>query len=156
MYKRLDYKRPVLKPVDLSVSNTELIQSGVIDNLLFEELEMPNGDKALLQHRDVYLIFDQKRLNSLGVDAVNAFLERFNRKLPDTMSPMSDDQLFMFIKDKNIQTMSELQMWDDYLKNNQQALVDDYNSRLEAQQQKDVDAAADGDDGNVVVNPNPE
>lgn len=103
---------------------------------------------------DIYLLFDQKRLNSIGPDAVRAFVDNINRNVSSSRSVrLSDDALFSFIKSRHIQSMSELQSWSQYLIDNMAQLEEEYKN---AAKSADVDSDASTppiavDDGTTEV-----
>lgn len=82
---------------------------------------------------DISLLFNQQRLQALGPDSVNAFLQRINNNfaMSSKTPQMTDEQLFMFIKDKHIQSASELLAWSQYLNDNYQSVIDEYNKAVD-------------------------
>lgn len=81
---------------------------------------------------DIYLLFNQERLNLLGSDAVNSFLKTLNTSsAPSLTSGLSDDALFQFIKSRHIQSMSELQSWSQYLTDNMADVQREFEASLE-------------------------
>lgn len=67
---------------------------------------------------DLYDLFNQTRIQNLGIDVVRDFIARnypVNSSLSDAISKMSDDEIMNSIKPRNIQSYSELMSWSKYL-----------------------------------------
>lgn len=84
----------------------------------FEDNSVAGCETPIYRHRsDVYLLFNQKRLDKISLQA---FVENLNA-LPQTdglktlRSKMTDEQLHSFVKSRYIQTPSEMLSWSSYL-----------------------------------------
>ena len=85
----------------------------------FEDLLCSTDDNGVSElHSDVYLIMNAERLSqSIDKDTLDYWL----RSLPDNHSKelsgsgLDDNHLISYIKDKNIQSPSELKLYLDYL-----------------------------------------
>ena len=85
----------------------------------FEDLLRSTDDNGVTElHSDVYLIMNAERLSqSIDKDTLDYWL----RSLPDNHandfsgSGLDDNYLISYIKDKNIQSPSELKLYLDYL-----------------------------------------
>ncbi len=95
-------------------SESKFYEPHPFEDLLFTTDE--NGVSEL--HSDVYLIMNAERLSqSIDKDTLDYWL----RSLPDnhskdfTGSGLDDNHLISYIKDKNIQSPSELKLYLDYL-----------------------------------------
>ncbi len=95
-------------------SESKFYEPHPFEDLLFTTDE--NGVSEL--HSDVYLIMNAERLSqSIDKDTLDYWL----RSLPDnhskdfTGSGLDDNYLISYIKDKNIQSPSELKLYLDYL-----------------------------------------
>lgn len=78
-----------------------------------------NDDDVPLRVRvdDIYLLFNQSRLNLVGKDSVNEWLSSLRSSTP--VSPkLSDDDLISLVKSRHIQSMSELMAYSHYLTDN--------------------------------------
>lgn len=67
---------------------------------------------------DLYDLFNQQRIQNLGVDVVRDFIARnypVNSSVSDAISKMSDTEIMESIKPRNIQSYSELMQWSKYL-----------------------------------------
>ena len=102
---------------------------------------------------DIYLLFNQQRIQSAGVDTVRAWLDSLQPKddaLAALRSNCTDEQLIKFCKSRYIQTPSELMAWTDFLNKNIEQVVGDAEavrlaSEQAQQQQEKPDVAASGD-----------
>ncbi len=67
---------------------------------------------------DLYDLFNQQRIENLGVDVARDFLARYlpsNSAISDAISKLSDDAILESIKPRNIQTYSDLMDWSKWL-----------------------------------------
>lgn len=67
---------------------------------------------------DLYDLFNQQRIENLGVDVARDFLARYlpsNSVYSDAISKLSDDAILESIKPRNIQTYSDLMQWSQWL-----------------------------------------
>lgn len=67
---------------------------------------------------DLYDLFNQQRIQNLGVDVVRDFIARnypVNSSVSEAISKMSDTEIMESIKPRNIQSYSELMSWSKYL-----------------------------------------
>lgn len=82
------------------------------------ELFVPSdfGD-CLIRSSDLYDLFNQERILSLGADGIRDYLSRYvpkSSQFADALSKIPDDQLMDTIKSRHIQTYSELMSWSKY------------------------------------------
>ena len=102
--------------------------------------QLPDG--SYKYESDVCLLFNQLRIvNQLGVGVANSFIDKINAaynaanvKRPD----MTDEQLLKFVKDRNIQTPSEMLAWTEYLMSETQKVADDYKQSVDTAVQKEL------------------
>lgn len=76
---------------------------------------------------DLYDLFNQQRIQNLGVDVVRDFIARnypVNSSVSDAISKMSDTEIMDSIKPRNIQSYSELMTWSKYLNRQIQEKID--------------------------------
>lgn len=67
---------------------------------------------------DLYDLFNQNRIQNLGVDVVRDFISRnfpITSQVSEAISKMSDEEIMDSIKPRNIQSYSELMTWSKYL-----------------------------------------
>lgn len=75
---------------------------------------------------DVYMLFNQQRLDRMTAAALNTWLEstsRYDSQLANLRSRMTDEQLGAFIKSRFIQSRSELLAWSGYLESQYPDLI---------------------------------
>ena len=108
------------------------VEYSPVNELLVDSTVDVDGVTSYCVKNDVYLIFNQRRLDKLGVDTARKYLDNVSRNLSTPlkqMPKMSDEQLFSYIKSRNIQSPSELLSWSKYLD-------DEYQQKI-AQKQKE-------------------
>lgn len=104
-------------------------QPSLINSLRVQEL--PSGDTVAKKYTDdIYLLFNQKRLENLGVDTINNWLSSL-RPASDALSNLrakcSDDELLSLVKSRHIQSQSELLAWSEYLNYNFSSILNKIN-----------------------------
>lgn len=115
-------------------STAVLFVPPVYNDLLIDIQETEDGEIATEFHNDVYLLFNQTRLNeTLGNDSFKAVMDEFVQNVKRTANSelfehVSDEQLFNFIKSRHYQSPSELRTWCDYLSKNFDMEYDKYMS----------------------------
>lgn len=97
---------------------TAFYQASPIEPFLFHEHKSPFGGKSVRITSDVYMLFNQQRLDRM---TSNALIDHFNNlsqsspSFSQLKSKLSDEQLIKFIKMRYIQSPSELLQWSQYL-----------------------------------------
>lgn len=121
-------KFSVIKPIKANYNKQSAVLARPSDVGQLALRFVTDADDKMSVHlnSDIYLLFNQERLNALGADGVNAFMQRINESLATAGSPkgFSDEALFAFIKSRHIQSMSELQDWSRYL-NETASMIED-------------------------------
>ena len=120
------------------LKNSKIYKPSEVSKMRF--CELPDGSYKM--ESDVCLLFNQQRIvDTVGIGNAQKFFDRLetNYKVRgiDT-SKLSDEQLLKFIKDKNIQTPSELMAWSEYLMNQMQQEADEYKDEVNHAVQKEV------------------
>lgn len=67
---------------------------------------------------DLYDLFNQNRIQNLGIDVVRDFIARnypSSSQVSEAISKMSDEEIMASIKPRNIQSYTELMLWSKYL-----------------------------------------
>lgn len=106
--------------VSFSRGSSISFQPSLINSLRVQEF--PSGDTVAKKYTDdIYLLFNQKRLENLGVDTINNWLSSL-RPASDALSNLrakcTDDELLSLVKSRHIQSQSELLAWSEYLNYN--------------------------------------
>lgn len=122
---------PFEVPVSLNFARScELIQSeflekSPVNEFMFQEIEV-SGKKTLRVTSDIYMLFNQQRLDRMSKERLISYFESLSvnePKLRDLRSKLSDDQLCSFVKSRFIQSPSELMAWSQYLMSSQDEMI---------------------------------
>lgn len=97
--------------------------------------ELPDGDVTAKKYTDdIYLLFNQKRLQNLGIDTINNWVSSL-RPVSDALSNLrakcSDDELLSLVKSRHIQSQSELLAWSEYLNYNFSSILSKFSESNE-------------------------
>lgn len=118
--KRIIQKRKVaggnLMAKDFRVSS--FVASSPIDPFLLQEHENPYCGRSLRVTSDIYMLFNQQRLDKLTREALMqhfAEMTPSNNALASLRSKITDEQLISIVKSRYIQTPGELLSWSQYL-----------------------------------------
>lgn len=109
---------------DISNFHTDVEQSVFV--LEYPEHKLPDvvvpgadkGCKCIVVSSDLYDLFNQQRIQNLGIDVVRDFLGRYmpsNSQASEAISKMSDASIMDSIKPRNVQTYSDLMQWSKWL-----------------------------------------
>lgn len=96
---------------------SEFREESPVDQFLFQEVSV-NGDTSIRLSSDIYMLFNQQRLDKLSQTSL---LEYFNNisvtepRFNELRSKLGDEQLISFVKSRFIQSKSELMAWSNYL-----------------------------------------
>lgn len=98
---------------------TGFYQSSPIDSFLVAEHKPANSSKKSLRiTSDIYMLFNQQRLDKMTQQALSAHFEQMRSTEPafvSLKSKLSDEQLASIVKSRYIQTPSELIAYSRYL-----------------------------------------
>lgn len=134
---------------DLSTSIP--VEKSVVDSFYIEKHTEKDGQESVSYHDPIRMLFNQERLNQLGSAAVQRWLDTLKQAKSSPINSLrencSDEMLMELIKSRHIQSMSELQAYAEYHKNN----LDEFKSsvqKLIAEQQaaKAAEKAATGNE----------
>lgn len=101
-----------------------------------ENNNLHSSDPSVSFRTDVYMLFNQHRLDRMTVAAFSDYLNKNVQPSSPTArlrSRMSDEQLHLFVKSRYIQSLGELQAWCRYL----DSQIADERGRIEAAKAKD-------------------
>lgn len=115
---------------------SEFRQESPIDQFLFEELEF-DGVKSVRLTSDIYMLFNQQRLDRLSRESLLSHFESMSVNEPkfgDLRAKLGDDQLVSFVKSRFIQSPSELMAWSQYLMSSSDAVVAELAAAQQEQQ----------------------
>lgn len=122
---------PFEVPVSLnSARSCELVQSeflekSPVNEFMFQEIEV-SGRKTLRVTSDIYMLFNQQRLDRMSKERLISYFESLSvnePKMRELRSKLSDEQLCSFVKSRFIQSPSELMSWSQYLMSSQDEMI---------------------------------
>lgn len=116
------------KPYNVSakeLKQSEFLEKSPVNEFCFERLEV-NGEEVVTLTSDIYMLFNQQRLDKMTKDRLLAYYENLSvnePKMRELRSKLTDDQLCSFVKSRFIQSPSELMAWSQYLMSSQDELI---------------------------------
>lgn len=94
-------------------------RGNIVSSLLVDSVKMSESDTSPLtfMRSDVFLLFNQERLDKLTKEQVKDWVDNINLQSNDTFADgaFSDDELHAFCKSRYIQSASELKAWEQHL-----------------------------------------
>lgn len=126
--RRLEPYQEEFKPYNISskdLRQSEFLENNPVNEFCFERLEV-NGNEVVTLTSDIYMLFNQQRLDRMSKDRLLAYFENLsvtNPKMSELRSKLSDDQLCSFVKSRFIQSPSELMAWSQYLMSSQDEMI---------------------------------
>lgn len=107
------------------LKQSEFLENSPVNEFCFERLEV-NGEEVVTLTSDIYMLFNQQRLDKMTKDRLLAYFENLSvnePKMRELRSKLSDDQLCSFVKSRFIQSPSELMAWSQYLMSSQDEVI---------------------------------
>lgn len=126
--RRLEPYRESVNPflvTAMELSQSEFIEASPVNEFCVEKLEV-NGVETIILTSDIYMLFNQQRLDKMTKDRLLAYFENLSvnePKMRELRSKLSDDQLCSFVKSRFIQSPSELMAWSQYLMSSQDEML---------------------------------
>ena len=126
--RRLEPYQEEFKPYNISskdLRQSEFLENSPVNEFCFERLEV-NGNEVVTLTSDIYMLFNQQRLDRMSKDRLLAYFENLSvtdPKMSELRSKLSDDQLCSFVKSRFIQSPSELMAWSQYLMSSQDEML---------------------------------
>lgn len=126
--RRLEPYQEEFKPYNISskdLGQSEFLENSPVNEFCFERLEV-NGNEVVTLTSDIYMLFNQQRLDRMSKDRLLAYFENLSvtdPKMSELRSKFSDDQLCSFVKSRFIQSPSELMAWSQYLMSSQDEMI---------------------------------
>jgi hypothetical protein len=118
MFYRKDKYRPFHRTFNASRDALVFRSSSPIESLLIRRFKDSDSCTSLSFDSDVSLLFDQKRLDSIGNDTVRNWIDSLGNSsdsFNDLKSKLNDTQLISYVKSRRLQSLSELRAWCAYL-----------------------------------------
>lgn len=126
--RRLEPYQEKFKPYNISskdLRQSEFLENSPVNEFCFERLEV-NGNEVVTLTSDIYMLFNQQRLDRMSKDRLLAYFENLSvtdPKMSELRSKLSDDQLCSFVKSRFIQSPSELMAWSQCLMSSQDEMI---------------------------------
>lgn len=138
--------------------NTMVVEESLTQSI---SVSRQSYDGSITISSDISLLFDQNRLaERLTPDNIRKLANRYNPVSSPYTEKMTDDQLMLYIKDKNIQSPSEIRSWSEYLMLESHELLSEANRKTAAAQAEKIrkaeEAAKKSDNLTPVVSPKSE
>lgn len=117
-----------VKPYNISskeLKQSEFLENSPVNEFCFERLDK-NGTEVVTLTSDIYMLFNQQRLDRMSKDRLLAYFENLSvnePKMCELRSKLTDDQLCSFVKSRFIQSPSELMAWSQYLMSSQDEMI---------------------------------
>lgn len=113
------------------ITNAIRYQKPVFEFLLYDTKENSDGSKSYRIHSDVYLLFNQKRLETLGNDTAKKVVESFqNHVSPNTSPNVSDMDLLNTVIPRHMQSTSELKQISQSIETATKTIIDNENRNI--------------------------
>lgn len=116
------------KPYNVSakeLKQSEFLENSPVNEFCFERSDK-NGTEVVTLTSDIYMLFNQQRLDRMSKDRLLAYFENLSvnePKMRELRSKLTDDQLCSFVKSRFMQSPSELMAWSQYLMNSQDEMI---------------------------------
>ncbi len=119
-----DEPRPYLVRAE-ELSCSEFVVKSPVNEFMFQECDT-GGEKSVRLTSDIYMLFNQQRLDRMTNERLLAYFEGLTvrePKLRELRSKLTDEQLCSFVKSRFIQSPSELMAWSQYLMSSQDEMI---------------------------------
>lgn len=133
------------KPYNVSakeLKQSEFLENSPVNEFCFDRLDK-NGTEVVTLTSDIYMLFNQKRLDKMTKDRLLAYFENLSvnePKMRELRSKLSDEQLCSFVKSRFIQSPSELMSWSQYLMSSQDEMIAAAAAEQQAEQSSENEA----------------
>lgn len=134
-----------VKPYSISskeLKQSEFLENSPVNEFCFERLDK-NGTEVVTLTSDIYMLFNQQRLDRMSKDRLLAYFENLSvnePKMSELRSKLTDDQLCSFVKSRFIQSPSELMAWSQYLMSSQDEMIAAAAAEQQAEQSSENEA----------------
>ncbi len=135
------------KPYNVSakeLKQSEFLENSPVNEFCFERLDK-NGTEVVTLTSDIYMLFNQQRLDRMSKDRLLSYFENLSvnePKMRELRSKLSDEQLCSFVKSRFIQSPSELMSWSQYLMSSQDEMIAAAAAEQQAEQSSENEAGS--------------
>lgn len=143
--RRVEPYQEEFKPYNISpkeLKQSEFLENSPVNEFCFERLDK-NGTEVVTLTSDIYMLFNQQRLDRMSKDRLSAYFENLSvnePKMRELRSKLSDEQLCSFVKSRFIQSPSELMAWSQYLMSSQDEMIAAAAAEQQAEQSSENEA----------------
>ena len=143
--RRMKPYQEEVKPYNISskeLKQSEFLENSPVNEFCFERLDK-NGTEVVTLTSDIYMLFNQQRLDRMSKDRLLAYFENLSvnePKMSELRSKLTDDQLCSFVKSRFIQSPSELMAWSQYLMSSQDEMIAAAAAEQQAEQSSENEA----------------
>ena len=126
--RRVEPYQEEIRPYNISpkeLKQSEFLENSPVNEFCFERLDK-NGTEVVTLTSDIYMLFNQQRLDRMSKDRLLSYFENLSvsePKMRELRSKLSDEQLCNFVKSRFIQSPSELMAWSQYLMSSQDEMI---------------------------------
>lgn len=126
--RRVEPYQEEVRPYNVSpkeLKQSEFLENSPVNEFCFERLAK-NGTEVVTLTSDIYMLFNQQRLDRMSKDRLLSYFENLSvsePKMRELRSKLSDEQLCSFVKSRFIQSPSELMAWSQYLMSSQDEMI---------------------------------
>lgn len=126
--RRIEPYQEEVKPYNVSpkeLKQSEFLENSPVNEFCLERLDK-DGTEVVTLTSDIYMLFNQQRLDRMSKDRLLSYFENLSvnePKMRELRSKLSDDQLCSFVKSRFIQSPSELMAWSQYLMSSQDEMI---------------------------------
>lgn len=126
--RRVEPYQEEVRPYNVSpkdLRQSEFLENSPVNEFCLERLDK-DGTEVVTLTSDIYMLFNQQRLDRMSKDRLLAYFENLSvnePKMRELRSKLSDDQLCSFVKSRFIQSPSELMAWSQYLMSSQDEMI---------------------------------
>ena len=104
---------------------SEFLEQSPVNEFIIQEREV-DGCKSVRCSSDIYMLFNQQRLDRMSKERLVAYFESLSvrePKMKELRSKLTDEQFCSFVKSRFIQSPSELMAWSQYLMSSQDEMI---------------------------------
>lgn len=110
-----------------------------VTQLLLDNCTEIKDTNVWFKNSDIDLLFNQQRLENLGIDQINNWLSSLSSSQSSAIKgKFSDDELIALCKSRHIQSPQELLNWSQYLTSQYENIKLDEQEQQEQQEQQDI------------------
>lgn len=126
--RRVEPYQEEVRPYNVSpkeLKQSEFLENSPVNEFCFERLDK-NGTEVVTLTSDIYMLFNQQRLDRMSKDRLLSYFENLSvnePKMSELRSKLTDEQLCSFVKSRFIQSPSELMAWSQYLMSSQDEMI---------------------------------